>query len=81
MLEDADVERMEELTNMIIDACGYEEKFRLSEIYNSLARAFAIILLDAGRSGRRSEITKNAACGMVAYWLDKIDALIEQKQH
>ena len=81
MAEDADSERVTELANMIFEACAHEESFSRSEMYMAQAKAFAITLLDAGRSGRSPEHLKNAACEIMALWLDRIGEHIKRKQH
>lgn len=81
MAEDADNERVTELAGLMFEACAYEEKFTRSEMYMAQAKAFAITLLDAGRSGRNPEYLKDAACEIMALWLDKIGEQITRKQH
>ncbi len=81
MVEDADSERVTELAGMIFEACAYEERFSRSEMYMAQAKALAITLMDAGRSGRNPEYLKGAACEIMAHWLDQIGEHIRQKQH
>ena len=81
MAEDADSERVSELAQMIFEACAYEERFSRSEMYMAQAKAFAITLMDAGRSGRNPEYLKGAACEMLALWLDIVGQHTKRKQH
>ena len=79
--EDADGDRITELTGKIFEACAPGEEFSRSETYMALAKALAITLLDAGRSGRNPEHLKGAACELVAMWLDRIGEHLERKRH
>jgi len=81
MAEDADDERVTELADKIFEACACEERFSHSEMYMAQAKAFAITLLDAGRSGRNPEHLKAAACEILALWLDRIGEHVKRKQH
>ena len=74
ILQDADFDRVRELSDNLLDCCGQDEMYSRSEAYVALSRVLAIILLDAGRAGREPEHIKNAACEMMSYWVDAIDA-------
>ncbi len=81
MIEEADGDRVKELSDKILDSCCHEEKYSRSEAYVALSKVFAIMLLDAGRSGRQPKYIKSAACEMVACWLDAVDKHVRSKQH
>ena len=81
MAEDADYERVTELSKRILEAIPVDDGFTQSEMYMAQAKVFAITLMDAGRSGRNPEYLKDAAREIIALWLDKIGEHVTRKQH
>jgi len=80
MAADADPQKVNELSDRIFEACK-GGGFAHSELYMAQAKAFAITLMDAGRSGRNPEYLKNAACEIMALWLDAVGDHVKRKQH
>lgn len=81
MADDADNGRVNELSDMIIEACACHDRFSRSEMYMAQAKAFAITLLDEGQSAQNPEYLKDAASEIMALWLDKIGVHITRQQH
>lgn len=81
MLKDADFDKVRELSGKMLDCCSQGERYSRSEAYVALSRVFAIMLMDAGRSGREARPVKDAASEMVSYWIDAIDAHVRSGQH